>query len=539
MSGPKAFARRIVLGVGAAAVASGAYPAGSRAQTARFRRREISSASTPQSIRDSYKAAVTAMLQLPPTDPRNWYRNAFVHIFDCPHGNWWFLPWHRAYLGWFERTCRALSGDQTFALPYWDWTARPRVPAAMFDGVMDPNHPSFVGAFNAFRAQFEPPFAALWNGFSQPQRVVLAQRGLNAPADFWAAAEGMFFGRPNARGLTASAPGLDSITRTTVALGVIRRALRTATFAGGATGATPAGFASAEAANHSDASRKGILESQPHDNVHGALGGPSGNGFMVSFLSPVDPVFFLHHANLDRLWDVWTRRQTALGRPTLPQGTSLAAWSNERFLFFSDENGQPVSQTGSGDYATPSVFEYDYSPGSGEDQVPASAPAVTSGAPAASRQFSARIADAAIGGRAPAGGMAEVPVAALRAGGSDVVVPVAEVSLDLSHADEGRRFRVLVTPAGSERAIEAGAITVFGHHARTGPITFTVPLPEQVARVARTARGSVALDIRVVPARRTAGAPVARSAPGSGGHGAMVGARPSAPRVTGIQVRTG
>jgi hypothetical protein len=281
------------------------------------------------------------------------------------------------------------------------------------------------------------------------------------------------------------------------------------------------------------------LESQPHDNVHGALGGPSGNGFMVSFLSPVDPVFFLHHANLDRLWDVWTRRQTALGRPTLPQGTSLAAWSNERFLFFSDENGQPVSQTGSGDYATPSVFEYDYSPGSGEDQVPASAPAVTSGAPAASRQFSARIADAAIGGRAPAGGMAEVPVAALRAGGSDVVVPVAEVSLDLSHADEGRRFRVLVTPAGSERAIEAGAITVFGHHARTGPITFTVPLPEQVARVARTARGSVALDIRVVPARRTAGAPVARSAPGSGGHGAMVGARPSAPRVTGIQVRTG
>jgi hypothetical protein len=66
---------------------------------------------------------------------------------------------------------------------------------------------------------------------------------------------------------------------------------------------------------------------------------------MVSFFSSVDPIFYLHHGNLDRLWDVWTRRQTALGRPTLPQGADLATWSNEQFLFFSNEKGQPVSKT--------------------------------------------------------------------------------------------------------------------------------------------------------------------------------------------------
>ena len=46
------------------------------------------------------------MLGLPATDPRNWYRYALIHALDCPHGNWWFLPWHRGYLGWFERICR-------------------------------------------------------------------------------------------------------------------------------------------------------------------------------------------------------------------------------------------------------------------------------------------------------------------------------------------------------------------------------------------------------------------------------------------------
>ena len=64
---------------------------------------------------------------------------------------------------------------------------------------------------------------------------------------------------------------------------------------------------------------------------------------MVALFSSVDPIFYLHHGNLDRLWDIWTRRQTALGRPALPQGADLAAWSNEPFLFFAaDKTGYVV-----------------------------------------------------------------------------------------------------------------------------------------------------------------------------------------------------
>src|SRR5262249_30234876 len=41
---------------------------------------------------------------------------------QCPHGNWWFLPWHRAYLYYFERTLRWASGNPDLALPYWNYS---------------------------------------------------------------------------------------------------------------------------------------------------------------------------------------------------------------------------------------------------------------------------------------------------------------------------------------------------------------------------------------------------------------------------------
>jgi len=41
------------------------------------------------------------------------------------------------------------------------------------------------------------------------------------------------------------------------------------------------------------------LES-PHDRIHGRVG-----GHMTAMTSPNDPIFFLHHANVDRLWAKW------------------------------------------------------------------------------------------------------------------------------------------------------------------------------------------------------------------------------------------
>jgi hypothetical protein len=47
-----------------------------------------------------------------------------------------------------------------------------------------------------------------------------------------------------------------------------------------------------------------------HDNVHGAVGGT-----MDTSSSPADPIFFLHHANIDRLWSNWQQQNSASEPP--------------------------------------------------------------------------------------------------------------------------------------------------------------------------------------------------------------------------------
>jgi tyrosinase len=92
-----------------------------------------------------------------------------------------------------------------------------------------------------------------------------------------------------------------------------------------------------------------VLEGLPHNKVHNFIGGvgpldPGPYGYMTNFLSPVDPVFFLHHANIDRLWDVWTRKQKRLNLPYLPKGQDMEALSNEPFLFYVNGKGGYVNR---------------------------------------------------------------------------------------------------------------------------------------------------------------------------------------------------
>jgi tyrosinase len=218
----------------------------------------------------SYRRAVDAMQRLPTSDTRNWRRQAEIHNNFCPHGNWYFLPWHRAYLAAFERICRQLSGNASFALPYWDWTANPQLPAAFASS-------SVGGVPNP-----------LFNPTRSSQTVTIPSSVAGAARISTLLAETSFevFGstRPTGQNSTAS------------------------------TWQRRNGL-------------KGPFESGPHDQVHVRV-----SGDMRSFMSPLDPIFWLHHCNIDRLWDSWNRS----GRTN----TRNSLWRNFAF------NGQFVTPSG-------------------------------------------------------------------------------------------------------------------------------------------------------------------------------------------------
>lgn len=81
-------------------------------------------------------AAITAMKALPASDQRSWDNQVAIHGTTPRHHSWLFLPWHRAYLFYFEEICRELTGTDTFALPYWNWTTTPTIPAEFTSGAL-------------------------------------------------------------------------------------------------------------------------------------------------------------------------------------------------------------------------------------------------------------------------------------------------------------------------------------------------------------------------------------------------------------------
>jgi tyrosinase-like protein/polyphenol oxidase-like protein len=77
-------------------------------------------------------------------------------------------------------------------------------------------------------------------------------------------------------------------------------------------------------------------EGTPHGAVHVSIGGWMGSVPTAA----QDPIFYLHHANIDRLWNLWLKQG---GGRTDPLTDS--AWKTTKFLFF-DENGNQKWMTG-------------------------------------------------------------------------------------------------------------------------------------------------------------------------------------------------
>ncbi|MEU9982911.1 tyrosinase family protein [Streptomyces sp. NPDC050856] len=171
-----------------------------------------------------------------------------------------FLPWHRRFLIEFERALQAV--DPTVALPYWDWTAA-RTPSASLWA------PDFLGGTGRSRdgQVMDGPFARTGSRWTVTVRV--DQR------DFLRRALG--------------AGGRQLPTRVEVDSVLAMETYDTA----------PWNSASDGFRNHLEGWRGVNL----HNRVHMWVGGQMGTG-----VSPNDPVFWLHHAFIDKLWADWQAR---------------------------------------------------------------------------------------------------------------------------------------------------------------------------------------------------------------------------------------
>ena len=233
-----------------------------------------------------YAKAVEAMKKRPLDDPLGWRYQAAIHEYrrasdpfsnptdllpsqsdqddfwgQCQHGSWYFLPWHRMYLLHFERivadTVVQLGGPADWALPYWNYS--------------DKSNPDAMKLPPEFIAATLPNGTA--NALSIPQRAAVQPDG-----DF---------------GLTALEVD-------------IKRCLDEDEFEDSAIG-TSSGFGGEKTGFVHNGAYPGVLEITPHGDVHGAVGGLG--GFMGRFsTAALDPIFWLHHANIDRLWQVWRDR---------------------------------------------------------------------------------------------------------------------------------------------------------------------------------------------------------------------------------------
>lgn len=493
--------RRGMLDAGAAITAAAALPTiPATAQAPRWRRYNVASPQGQAMLRH-YQTAIAAMLALPASDPRNWYRIAFTHFLDCPHGNWWLFPWHRGFTGWVEQIVRQFSGFPDFAFPYWDWTASPQVPAAMASGLLNPANPAFIATIPAFAAKFKGSLTEAGYWREPPQRVELQQRNLGSEADVWSQIENaqdsnypVFFpatGYPNVRNPN---PVLDCVAGPAVAPPIIAAAMASQDYAT---------FSSPPAPDHSKVVGFALLEGSPHNKVHNNTGGivysnSSGQcdlknpanigGIMQAFLSPADPLFFLHHSNIDRLWSAWTQKQQAAGRPTLPQGAAYTTWASEPFLFFCNAAGHPVTPSQAGNYATIGSFAYDYQPGSvgdvGVGDVGVGAKSLVRGRPPVRRFVGVALpVKAAVATTVTQGASAvrlEPALLALTRPRTAQTL-IAKVTLTLPPHRRGQVFPVYVDAGGPGGGVMIGTVSLFGHAMAHGPLVFTLPLDAAIA----------------------------------------------------------
>ncbi|KAG2404408.1 Polyphenol oxidase [Vigna angularis] len=252
-----------------------------------------------------FEKGIALMKGLPDDDPRSFIQQAKVHSAYCNgayhlyhpfqdtkldiHRSWFFFPFHRWYIYFFERILGNLIGDPDFALPFWNWDSieAMHMPScftnpnsSLFHELRNQKHlPPHVIDLNYAAGNVDVPShqQVLYNLATMYKQMVLAST------------TELFMGSPFRLGDNPH-PGIGSV------------------------------------------------EAAPHNTVHTWVGGadtPHHEDMGTFYTAARDPIFYGHHSNLDRMWAIWK---------TLGEGRreySDQDWLDSEFFFY-DENADFV-----------------------------------------------------------------------------------------------------------------------------------------------------------------------------------------------------
>ncbi|MBX3305916.1 MAG: tyrosinase family protein [Nitrospira sp.] len=209
-----------------------------------------------------------------------------------------FLPWHRYYLLTLEAELQRVLNDQNFRLPYWDWGTDAQLNDPQRSALWDPTlMGQFVSADWLVRVEDTPRSTGGLSKADPPRQL---RRSFDP-------------------------------TYTMASTTVIRQMIRNQTTYDEAP------------YNHEGGGFRLALEygGGLHGTVHMWVGGDTGD--MSSGASPNDPVFFLHHCNIDRIWAAWQKvnaTQQYVPGPDAPNDLLFHRLNDQMYRF----DGQPSAR---------------------------------------------------------------------------------------------------------------------------------------------------------------------------------------------------
>lgn len=280
------------------------------AQTLRVRR-NVNTMALDDPDLATYRDFVGMMRDKPDTDPVSWVGFANQHGNEksfkfCPHGDWYFLPWHRGFVQMYENAAAVLMKNPKFAMPYWDWTALRTLPAAFTD--------------KEYKGKPNPLYVP-----GKGDKPTIMRHDLSNPRY--------------------------ALTDSLVGQGVIDQIYAETVFEVFGTSRNPKQTNLDPSWVPAGGGNQGILERTPHNNVHNNIG-----GYMPQSNSPRDPIFMMHHGNIDRIWAYWN----ALGR----KNSTDPLWLNMPFTNnYIGPDGKPYSRKVSDLLSTAALgYTYDNMP---------------------------------------------------------------------------------------------------------------------------------------------------------------------------------